>query len=219
MPEIHVIRHGQASFGAADYDVLSPLGHRQSEALGAALKAQGVAPVRCAIGAQRRHRETFEGIARGLGLELSADIDAGLNEFDFHGLLEARRRYTDLPKNVHSDRKAHFRTLRETVLAWSRDEVNDTPETYAAFAGRVAEAMAVLSDGDGPVLAVSSGGAISQMIAATLGALPDQQIALQLQMKNCAVSRFVATPNRTYLHTYNETPHITAATAEFLTYS
>ena len=37
----HLIRHAQASFGAADYDNLSDLGHRQSQALGAALKRQG----------------------------------------------------------------------------------------------------------------------------------------------------------------------------------
>jgi len=34
MGSIFLIRHGQASFGAENYDVLSPLGHQQSEALG-----------------------------------------------------------------------------------------------------------------------------------------------------------------------------------------
>ena len=34
MGSIYLIRHGQASFGAENYDVLSPLGYRQSEALG-----------------------------------------------------------------------------------------------------------------------------------------------------------------------------------------
>lgn len=219
MPELHVIRHGQASFGAADYDVLSELGHRQAEALGRSLKVQGVAPVRFAVGEQRRHRETLDGIARGLGIAARPVIHPGLNEFDFRGLIEARHRDAPVPEEVHSDRKSHFRILRDTVLAWARDEVPGPPETYAAFAARVADALAVLATGDGPVLAVSSGGPISRMIAATLGTPPEMQIALQLQMKNCAVTRFVATPKATYLHGYNETPHITAATAEFLTYS
>ena len=34
MGSIYLIRHGQASFGADDYDVLSPLGVRQAEVLG-----------------------------------------------------------------------------------------------------------------------------------------------------------------------------------------
>ena len=39
---ILLVRHGQASFGAADYDQLSPTGHEQSRVLGAALAARGV---------------------------------------------------------------------------------------------------------------------------------------------------------------------------------
>ena len=40
MAHIHLIRHGQASFGAADYDQLSDLGHRQSVRLGEHLRAR-----------------------------------------------------------------------------------------------------------------------------------------------------------------------------------
>ena len=38
MAELLVIRHGQASFGQDDYDVLSDLGHQQSRAVGALLR-------------------------------------------------------------------------------------------------------------------------------------------------------------------------------------
>jgi broad specificity phosphatase PhoE len=41
---ILLVRHGQASFGGADYDVLSPSGERQARRLGAALAARGVQP-------------------------------------------------------------------------------------------------------------------------------------------------------------------------------
>ena len=34
MPTVLLVRHGQASFGAADYDVLSDLGRRQAQAAG-----------------------------------------------------------------------------------------------------------------------------------------------------------------------------------------
>ena len=39
MSRILLVRHGQASFGADDYDDLSPTGHEQSRVLGAALSA------------------------------------------------------------------------------------------------------------------------------------------------------------------------------------
>ncbi len=220
MVQIHVIRHAQASFGAADYDVLSALGHRQALALGRALAVQGVRPDRLVIGAQRRHRETMQGIVAGLGLETAEfEQHPGLNEFDFKGLLDARQRGRPPVAGLHSDRGTHFRTLRDTVLEWQRDEIADPPETWAAFAARVEAARQVLGASGEVVLAVSSGGAIGQMVAAALNAPAAEQIKLQLQMKNCAVTRFVATPRQFYLHGFNETPHVTAATAELLTYS
>jgi len=222
--EIIVIRHAQASFGAANYDVLSPLGHRQSEALGLALRAQGVTGADAWImGAQRRHRETLEGVAKGMGVAADPQVHEGLNEFDFRALLDARYRHTLPPENMHTDRKSHFRTLRETVLAWQRGEVVDPPETWEAFEARVQAALdhaRAQAKRGGRVIIVSSGGAISQMIRAALDAPAAQQIELQLQMRNCAVTRFIATSRRLFLHSYNETPHITAeTTAEMLTYS
>ncbi len=41
---ILLVRHGQASWGADDYDQLSPLGDEQSRVLGAALAARGITP-------------------------------------------------------------------------------------------------------------------------------------------------------------------------------
>ncbi|WP_323784222.1 histidine phosphatase family protein [Thalassovita sp.] len=222
MPELYLIRHAQASFGAANYDVLSELGHDQSFALGHALAEQGVQPDGLFIGEQRRHRETLEGVLKGLGRDpQQAQIHAGLNEFDFKSLLDAHYRNRDAPEKMHSERKSHFRTLRDTVLAWQRDEIVDPPESWADFTGRVEAArQAIVASRAQTIVAVSSGGAIGQMIAATLCTPSDQQIKLQLQMKNCAVNRFVFSERSFYLHGFNETPHITAANADpLLTYS
>ena len=41
MAEIYFVRHGQASFGAEDYDKLSLVGHRQTELLGSRFKEIG----------------------------------------------------------------------------------------------------------------------------------------------------------------------------------
>ncbi|WP_372884650.1 histidine phosphatase family protein [Shimia sp.] len=217
----HLVRHAQASFGAADYDNLSPLGHRQSEALGAALKRQGVTPDRVFIGAMKRHRQTWEGMARGLGISAEPEVLPGLNEFDFTGLLNARFAAGGAPEGMHDDRRAHFRTLRDTVLMWQRDEIDNPPESFAAFASRVRRARETIAEsGARTPLAVSSGGAIGQTVAEITGGPADQMIALQLQVKNCAVARFVLSRNGTWLNGFNETPHIDAANQdEMLTYS
>lgn len=220
MAEIVFVRHAQASFGAANYDVLSELGHRQSKALGLALKAHGLQPDALFMGAQRRHRETMEGIAETMGLADEAQVLPGLNEFAFKNLLDARFG-DERPDGYNVDRRAHFRTLRETVLMWQRDELDDVNETFADFCERVVGAVdAMVAGGHESVLAVSSGGPISLTVATILQTPAHHMMNLQLQMKNCAVTRVIAADEQRYLHTFNETPHIDAQTvAEYLTYS
>ena len=42
MGTLYLVRHGQASFGADDYDNLSPLGHQQRQRLGEYFKERGL---------------------------------------------------------------------------------------------------------------------------------------------------------------------------------
>lgn len=219
---LHLVRHAQASFGAADYDRLSDLGHRQSAALGAALLRQGVTPDAVFIGAQRRHRETWDGIETALNSGLTPTVLPGLNEFDFAGLLEARYRgRDDRPNDLHTDRKTHFRILRDTVREWQKGEIDSPPESFVDFAARVAEARDVIAaSGANTSIAVSSGGAIGQTVASVLDAPAEQMILLQLQVKNCAVARLVLSKGNAWLNGFNETPHIDASNLdEMLTYS
>lgn len=220
MAEVILIRHGQASFGAADYDKLSDLGHEQSRALGAALREMGLMPDAVFIGAQRRHRETWEGINTALGFSGDPTVLAGFNEFDFGGLLNARYAGQEQPKDLHTDRKRHFTELRECVLEWQRDEIPNPPEEFADFTARVRDARAsATANGANRVFVVSSGGAIGQTVAEVMGAPADAMIRLQLQIKNCSITRLIVTPRSEHLSTFNETPHITAATEHLMTYS
>lgn len=221
MTEIVLVRHAQASFGAADYDRLSPLGHEQARALGESLAARGgLAPSRIYTGLLRRQRETLEGLAPALGLDLSDVVrHPGLDEFDGGGLMAARFGPAGLTEEVRRNRKLYFRTLRETVLAWQRDEIDNPPESWAAFSARVGEARAAMQEEGGTVLAVSSGGAIGRMIVDTIGAPPAQTILMQLQMKNCAVSRLVGGATL-FLHSFNEAPFLkTPQDDRLLTYA
>ena len=68
MGTLYLVRHGQASFGAADYDRLSALGHRQAVRLGEHWKERGMRFDAVITGTLRRHGQTWDGIAEGLGL-------------------------------------------------------------------------------------------------------------------------------------------------------
>ena len=67
MGTLYLVRHGQASFGADDYDQLSPLGRQQAVRLGEYLrpKLQGKPLEAVLMGSLKRHRQTWEGIAEG----------------------------------------------------------------------------------------------------------------------------------------------------------
>ena len=66
MGNLYLVRHGQASLGAADYDQLSPLGVRQSQQLGQYFKQKGLQFEAVLTGTLRRHAQTHEGIVAGM---------------------------------------------------------------------------------------------------------------------------------------------------------
>ncbi len=90
MGTLYLVRHGQASFGADDYDQLSPLGRRQSVRLGEYWRERGMTFDAVITGTLKRHRQTWEGIAEGLGLSRDDVLPwPGLNEYDSEALIGA----------------------------------------------------------------------------------------------------------------------------------
>jgi broad specificity phosphatase PhoE len=216
MAELLVIRHAQASFGSDDYDRLSELGHRQSELAGRALREAGWAPDRLVTGTLKRQQETL----KSMGFSGCPDTHPGLNEYDFHDLLDVRFD-GKVPDLVRHDRKTHFRTLRETILDWQAGGLAQASESWNDFAARVDAARVFATRTDARrVLVISSGGPIGQLVSHSLGAPPQQMIALNLQVKNTSLTRFFFSKDSFFLHEFNATPHFsTQENARLMTYS
>lgn len=216
MAELLVIRHGQASFGADNYDELSELGHQQSAFVGAALRDAGWLPDRLITGTLTRQQQTLA----SMGFAAAPEIHAGFNEYDFHDLLSVRFD-GKVPDLVRHDRKTHFRTLRETILDWQAGGLENARESWLDFVSRVEAARVFATDTDAKkVLVVSSGGAIGQLTAACLGAPAAQMLTLNLQVKNTSMTRFIFSGPKFFLHEFNATPHLaTTERAAFLSYS
>ncbi len=216
MAELLVIRHGQASFGADDYDVLSDLGRKQARAAGDWLRHMDWVPDRIVTGTLNRQIDT--GVE--MGFDAAPERHAGLDEYDFSDLLDARFK-GDIPDMVRGDRKVHFRTLRETVFAWQNNEIETPSETWAQFAARVEAARSFAVDTNAKrVLVVSSGGVIGQMVAASLQAPAAHMMNLNLQIKNAAMTRFMFSGSLFSLNEFNATPHYaTPEGAELMSYS
>jgi broad specificity phosphatase PhoE len=216
MAELIIIRHAQASYGAADYDQLSELGQKQAALVGAALKERGWHPDRVITGTLKRQIDTLA----AMETDIAPETHPGLNEYDFQDLLTARFP-TGMPEVSTEDRRAHFRILRETVLAWQLDAFKAKTESWQDFTDRVEAARMFATDTPAKkVLIVSSGGVIGQMVAASLGAPAAQMMHLNLQIKNTAITRFVFSQSAFNLHEFNATAHLDHPDrANFLTYS
>jgi broad specificity phosphatase PhoE len=223
LAEFYTVRHGQASFGAADYDKLSELGWRQARWLGEHWSAAGMGFGRILCGDLLRHRETAQGICEGLQLDAGQlQLFPQLNEFDFHSVMQAygERNPQAVPAQG-SPRADYYRFLKKAMLAWAAGEI-DTRESWQGFEQRVDEVLGIISDSPkgSKTLVVSSGGTISMMVRRVLGAHADTVTQLNMQIKNTAVSRFFSTPNNISLHSFNHVPHLeTEERQEFITYS
>src|SRR6478736_1102556 len=125
-----LVRHGQASFGSDDYDVLSETGWQQARLLGRDLADRGVEPDLVVRGSMRRHRETAEAMIAGAGWKTEPRVDADWDEFDHLGVVSAHG------ESVEGLDRREFQLLFERATArWAAGESNDYPETYAEFLG------------------------------------------------------------------------------------
>jgi broad specificity phosphatase PhoE len=208
MTELILVRHGQASFGAEDYDRLSELGWRQSRWLGEYFRDRGAAFDLVVRGSLRRHTETLTGIAEGMGRALEGAEDARLNEYDSHALLNAHLNGKPLPQG--GDRREHFRILREAMYAWTDGTLEGAPfEPFADFRGRVLAALAALRAGSARrVLVVSSGGPISTILAEILGMPRRGVVDLNLQTRNTGITELQAGASRIHCVSFNNVPHL-----------
>ena len=228
MGTLYLVRHGQASLGADDYDNLSELGQRQSLRLGQTFAAKGLHFEAVLTGSLKRHAQTWAGIHRGLAFgdnsaqTLAPSIWPGLNEYDSDAVIAAVHPAPHAKPITPEAYRAHFRLLREGLLQWASGSVVPAGmPSYSEFVKGICAALNhVRSQHSGNVLLVSSGGPISTAVAQILGASPEAFIELNMRLRNTAVSEFVFNPKRYSLQTFNTLPHLDAPQfADWISYA
>ena len=219
MSELFLIRHAQASFGSDNYDRLTEAGHRQAMVLGEYFNERRFEFDHFVCGTLQRHQQTLEGIVNHQpGNKPSTTLVLeGLNEYDFETLIPSYcRQYPhDVLVCAHrtapADQKAYYRLLRQVLLAWSSDEIEDLSCSWHEFVERVRVAQGrvqQLASGNSRIVAVSSGGAISVFIGLVLGLAPAVMINLNLQMRNTGISHFFFNRSSMQLSSFNGVPHL-----------
>ena len=210
MGTLYLVRHGQASFGAQDYDNLSELGKKQSLRLGQYWRERGLRFDAVLSGTLRRHAQTWAGIAEGAGFDNEVLPWAGLNEYDSAAVIAAiHPKPLEKPDTPELYRK-HFRLLRDGLTQWMNGVVSPRGmPSYPEFLAGVTSALDhVRQQCEGNVLIVSSGGPISTAVGHVLGTTPETTSELNMRIRNSAVTEFAFTPKRHMLLTYNTLPHL-----------
>jgi broad specificity phosphatase PhoE len=211
MGTVYLVRHGQASFGADNYDKLSELGHRQCVKLGEYFRHKGLRFDAALVGTLQRQVESLAGIAKGMQWDAEPLTWPGLNEYDSKAVVAAVHP-EPLPKPTSPEQvRHHFRLLREGLAQWMAGKVQ--PEGMPSYADWLAGITGALdhvraTHHEKNVLIVSSGGPISTAVGQILGMPAEATIELNLRIRNSSVTELAFTPKRHMLVTYNTLPHL-----------
>ncbi len=211
-----LIRHGQASFGADEYDRLSDIGQTQSRVLGAWLAANDTPPDVIAIGPRQRHRRTAEICRQAAGFDADLLVLEGLDELD-HVEVLARHRpdladadalRTEL--RAAADPRRRFQQVFAAAIArWSSGDFDGQyTRSWPQFrAATLAALHALASHRKQRIWAFTSGGPIAVMVNAVLDAPPARALQLSWPLVNTGMTE-LRLGGATSLVTYNSWPHL-----------
>lgn len=217
MSVLLLVRHGQASWGAEDYDQLSEAGTAQAALLGSALAARGIHPDRVVSGSMRRHQQTAAACLEAAGWTRDCELDAGWDEFDHVQMLEVHE-----PPDTEGaalSRREFDRWFDAATQRWiSGDHDGDYDEPFTMFTDRVEAALrrTVAGLGSGETAVVfTSGGPISWVAASMLRGGADLWGRLNPVTVNASVTKVVVGGRGTTLVSFNEHSHLEPASITY----
>lgn len=221
MSELYLVRHGQASFGADDYDNLSEVGHEQAAILCEYWQSLGERFDAVYSGSLKRQLHTAEGLLGQVDAQ-SVRVLEGFNEYVSHHILDAYRdQYAKSDGFViegegyasgMKDRRFFQRFLETACQRWVQGELeSDLIEPFPLFKQRVCDAleevMAANSKGRRVVIA-TSGGVIAMAVQSVLAIPDDQAINLNWMVFNTSITRIPFSGSRRSLSVFNAIPHL-----------
>jgi broad specificity phosphatase PhoE len=202
MSTLYVIRHGQASYGQADYDRLSPLGVEQARALGEHLRTQRIDALYA--GPRKRQRDT----ATHLGLPHAPQILDGLDEYPAEVIFRNQHPEVDSA----ADPREIQLLFERAVTRWAAAEiVVDGAGSFADFSARVRGALADVMAREGrgrTVCVVTSAGPTSCAMQMALGLTDPMAMKLSWVVANSSVTELKWREDVCSLISFNTLPHL-----------
>lgn len=225
MGSIYLIRHGQASFGADDYDVLSATGMRQAQILGQHLLDLGVQFDRCISGDLRRQQHTaslaLEQYANAGLTPPAIEQDAAFNEFDADAVI--RQLLPEIlpqePEALHilrngAQHRAEFQRLFALLIQrWVNGHYSASAvvPSWSSFVEQVADGLQRLlqqAQNKDHVAVFTSGGTITALLHLITGVSAEQAFELNWQIVNTSLSRLKFRGSEVALASFNSHVHL-----------
>lgn len=216
MATIYLFRHGQASFGADDYDRLSPLGERQATLLGHYLRDSGITLDAAISGNLLRQRQTAQLAMASQPREVPHHIDPRFNEINNDEQLKyllpkVTARDPGVSKLVErglSSSKDYQKVIDAVFNYWVSAQCDESRiQSWADYSGGVRAALQELmaTQGSGRTLGVfTSGGTIATLVAQVLGLSGEQTYQFYEPVFNCSVTQIFYSGSRTSLSYFND---------------
>jgi broad specificity phosphatase PhoE len=218
---VYLLRHGQASFGGADYDVLSSVGKQQAMVLGEELRRREVRVHAVWSGTLRRQLATAEAALGEAGIGLPVREDVRWNEYDHLGLVPTGQPAPDRTDLTTAARDFQ-RLLDDALESWiTGTHPVGASGTWADFSGgahtALGEVFADLPKGTA-ALVFTSAGVISAICATLLSAPAAGYLRVNRTMANASITKLVSGRSGISLVSVNEHGHFEGARRELLTY-
>jgi broad specificity phosphatase PhoE len=200
-----LLRHGQASFGAAEYDRLSDLGTQQARLAGVHLRERGLRIDHLLTGPRQRHHTSAAALTEGLGQALDATTEPALDEF------ADGRQVLQLVAGA-SGEAGRLALYAQVIEGWSRGEVAIPGAPGAdAFCAGVAgwlDRVAQRSERGQQWLAVTSAGVIAAAVCAVLQQPPSALAHWIMMLRNASLTEIVFSGPRRSLLSFNGVAHL-----------
>ncbi len=226
MAAISLVRHGQASLGAEDYDQLSDLGKTQARHLGQWLVQGGHSLDRVVTGSLKRHKQTAETCAACFASPASEClVDSGFDEFDHREVLvrhspefEDRKAIGKFLTAKGDPERAFQAIFVDAVRRWTDgNHDDDYRESWTAFKARCIAAFdRLLALPEKPTWVFTSGGTISVLCQHILE-VPDRRVLdLNWALVNTGVTTLSGHAKTATLQSFNVIAHLQQAGARGL---
>ncbi len=222
MATIYLIRHGQASFGAEDYDKLSPLGRRQASVVGEYLRDHGIELDAAYSGDLLRQRETAELALAGQPRTVPHHIDPRFNEvrndeqieYLMPKLLEMSPALKSLVERGLSSSKDYQKVIEAAFNYWVSPDCDDPRvQSWEDYSGGVRAGLRELmqQQGSGKTVAVfTSGGTIATMVGQVLGLTGEQTYQFYEPVFNCSITQLFYNDRKVSLSYFNDRSYLQA---------